>query len=884
MIFAEHPQSKEFLLVSTITGFLAFVRRVSLAALCLAFIGLSFSASAQNAPSLLPYAAKLVAGGGSTIASGTACPVSGFIATDNFGDGCFATEINIATNGTGTGPRYAVADKTGAIFFSDATNGLVRRIDPITGVVTVVAGGASANPTTGAACGSLSSTDINGDGCLGTAVKLSHPMGLAFDANGNLYFTDNGFDDVRKIAATNGLIATTGVISNVAGNLSTYGYNVNNTASSPVNAATQSYLNFPYGIAFDAAGNLYIADEGNNALEVVNLTSASESIQGMTIPAGTIAKFVGYGSLAAKSATSGDCPDFVSTSARGGCYFGNFTNGSLGVNSNLDAGYSLTVDPAGNVYFANEFNNNVGLVTPANIISTFAGIQGTAAKKNTRGAAGSFAVGSVFGVAADATANLYITDASSGFIWRVDSGSGHTMYVVAGGATTVCSAAIDTYGDGCPALQAKLGSSGTGNFATTTAPGPGVFGVNVDAYSDLFFGDTETGLIREIASGTQFGNVGATQTDTVEVHFAANDSPATSGAFSISAGSGIFSIGSPACTVNSDNTEDCLLPVTATPSTLGAFTGTLQVQAQIGGIATFPLSGNFVQSPVTRTVVSASNTATCTGSSTYATTTPATLTATLVANGPSAPTGNIIFSANGVALAPTAGVAVSNLGTASNPVYGAALSYTFTTPGTYTITAAYAGNSYFKASTSTAPVSVTAAMPAFSTAVTAYQSSAVTAGQTALYSFNVIQTVYTGTITFSCSGLPANSTCAFTTNSVTASGCSTTTTVGLSILTQRSGTVVASALGLIGRGPWSIFALLCSLGFALLVGVRARRTSLGRLWIALALLATVSSLVACNGVAVKSAPATPAGSYTVTVTATGTTGPTSSFTVPLKVQ
>src|SRR6202020_2920981 len=106
---------------------------------------------------------------------------------------------------------------------------------------------------------------------------------------------------------------------------------------------------------------------------------------------------------------------------------------------------------------------------------------------------------------------------------------GHTMYVVAGGASTVCAAAIDTYGDGCPAAQTKLGSSGSGNFASTTAPGPGVFGVSVDAYADLFFGDTETGLIREVASGTQFGNVGATQTDIVDVHFAANDSAATGG-------------------------------------------------------------------------------------------------------------------------------------------------------------------------------------------------------------------------------------------------------------------------------------------------------------------------------------------------------------------
>jgi sugar lactone lactonase YvrE len=863
---------------------LSLSRRVRYLVILFLVAGFCAGAVAQNAPSLLPYTVKLLAGGGAAIKAGATCPVSGLTATDAFGDGCLATEISIATSGTGTGPRYAVADKTGAVFFSDATNGLVRRIDPITGEVTAVAGGATSNPGSGTTCGTLTSTDVDGDGCLGTAVKLSHPMGLAFDAAGNLYFADNGFDDVRKVAATNGVIATTGVISNIAGNLSTFGYNVNNTASSPVNAATQSYLNFPYGIAIDGTGNLYIADEGNNALEVVNLTASSEIIQGMTVPAGTIAKFAGYGSLAAKSATSGDCPDFVSTTARGGCYFGNFSNGTNANTSNVDSAYNLAVDAAGNVYFANEFNDNVGLITKANVISTYAGIQGTAAKQNVRGAAGSFAIGSVFGVAADANANLYVTDASGGYIWRVDAATGHAMYVVAGGASSVCATAIDIYGDGCLALQAKLGSSGTGNFASTAAPGPGVFGVAVDAYSDLFVGDTETGLIREIASGSQFGNVGATQTDVVQIHFVANDSPASSGAYSITAGGGIFTLGSATCTVNSDSTEDCLLPITATPTALGAFTGTLQVKAQLGGTATFPLSGNFVQSPVTRTVISASNGTSCTGSSTYSTAAPATLTATLVANGPSAPHGSIIFYANGTALAPTTGVTVTNLGTTSAPVYGATLAYTFTTAGTYAITASYSGDTYFKASTSTAAAPVTAALPAFATAATSYQSSAVTAGQTALYSFNVVQTVYSGTITFACSGLPANSSCSFTTNSITATGCSTTTTVGLSILTQHKATVVQSAIGSGGRSPWTLLSALSGVGLALLIGLAHRRTSrpLGQVLMALALLAAVSEVVACSS-SVKATSSTPAGTYTVMVTATGSTGSTSSFTVPLTV-
>ena len=544
------------------------------------------------------------------------------------------------------------------------------------------------------------------------------------------------------------------------------------------------------------------------------------------------------------------------------------------------------MDSNGVVYAGDEYYDSVFKVTSAGVLSTFAGIQNSVGAKPTiakRGAAGSFGIGSMFGVAADTNNNIYITDASSGAIWRVD-GAGHSMYVVAGGATAVCSAATDALGDGCPGTQAKFGSSGSGNYATATLPGPGIYGISVDANSNLYFGDTETNLVREVASGTQFGNVGATQTNIVDVHFAANDS-AAAGGYKITSGAAIFSLGTQTCTTNSDLTMDCLLPITAAPSILGHFTGTLQVQEQLGGlIGTFPLSGNFVQSPITRTVASATGSGSCGGTTTYATTSVTALTASLVANGPSAPTGTIVFYANGTALAPTAGVAVSNIGTASAPVYGATLNYTFSTPGTYAISAAYSGDSYFKASTSPATASITTALPTFAAAAVSYQQSAVSAGQTALYSFNLNQTVYTGTISFAVSGLPANSSYSVNPSTITATGCTTTNTIALSILTQQGSSALQSAIGLGGEGMWGALTSLLGLGLALVVGLRRRRAPLryGQFWMALALLLAASGTVAC-GKGVTAVSRTPAGTYSITVTATGSAGNTSSITVPLTV-
>jgi len=878
---------------------------VRIAALPFALLAFTVAASAQTAPQLLPYTSVLVAGGSTQsyaaytsshavacqrVVSGSTTTASGNNTTDIYGDGCLATEILL------NGPRYAIADKTGAIFFSDYTNGLIRRVDPVTGIVTAVAGGAAASPANGASCGTLSSSDAIGDGCLGTAVKISEPVGLAFDASGNLYFADNGYNNVRKIAATGGLITTTGVITTVVGNgtTSSTGYNVDNTAGSggsfgTVNAATQGMLRFPYALAFDTAGNLYIADEGNEAIEVVNLTAASETFAGITnpVPAGSIAKLVGYGAYQTKSTTV-ECPDgvYVNATNRGGCYFGNYTSPQAAITNLLDSPYGIALDASNNLYIANEFNNNAAKVTVStDVLTNYAGLypaNSTGKLYSTpvtqRGAAG-FAIGSDFGLAVDSLSNLYVTDALNGVIWRVDAAT-QSMYVVAGvGGTTAaattagspCSSgssfiAFDTLGDGCPGNLATFGRSGTatGGFAST-----GVYGITVDANADIFVGDTVTNVVREVASGTQFGNTGAQKTDYVDIHFAKNDSAAASGAYKISTGSAIFSVGTAACTTNSDNTTDCILPVTAAPTVLGPYSGVLTVTSQLNGSSNFPLSGNFVQSPVTRIAVTTAGYASCTGTI-YSTTTPVTLTAAITANGPSAPTGTVTFFSNGTSIG---SAALSNIGTTAVPVYGAVLVYTFTTPATDSITATYTPStgSYFLASTSSAS-SITITSPTSTLSPVSNQQGTVTAGQTALYSFNITQTVYSGTLSFAVTGLPSNSSYAISPTTITGAGCSTTSTVALSIYTQAKTVVSNGSVGS-GRGIWGMITACIGVLLALAIGLRRRRTRLAQICMALALLVATSGTLACGkAVGTVLQPATPTGTYTITVTGTSSTG------------
>ncbi len=836
-----------------------FVRLSGLVLAASFLTGYPATSAAQTAPQLIPYTVKVVAGGGAaSIAAGAACPSSGLTATDAFGDGCLATEIQL------TSPRYAIADSAGNIFFSDYTASLIRRIDALSGVVSLVAGGAATAPAAGASCGTLTSLDARGDGCLATGVKLSHPVGMAFAANGDLYFGDTGLAEIRKISATAGLVSPTGVISLVAGNLATtFGYTAN-FGTTTINAATASYLDAPYDLAFDASGNLYVAEEFKEALLVINTNATTTTtVTGVSIPPGTIAKITG-----ATSGGSSTCPN--SPASTNGCNFGLFTSGASANSSLIDAPYALAVDPTGNVYFANEFNANIGKVSPAGILTNYAGIQGTVGKVLKRGAAGSFGIGSSFGVAVDPLSNLYITDASSGVIWRVD-GASQLMYPIAGGATTFCANATDAYGDGCPALQAKFGSSGT-TFASTAAPGPGIFGINVDAYSNLLVGDTVSALIRQVSSGTQFGTVGLNApTQTVDIHFAVSDQPST---YTLTAGSTNFTLGTAACTANSDGTTDCLLPITATPSTLGAFTGTLQVKSTLGATASFPLSGTFVRTPATRTSVAVASTGStaCSGTTTYSTSAPLTLTATIISSG--TPTGTVTFFANGTQVGPPQPVAANGTATLTN---------TFTTANTYSITATYSGDSYFTSSTSPG-TSIISSAPTFTTASVAAGQSTVVAGQTALYSFNLVQSVYAGSIAFTCSGLPANSSCSFSPATIVATGCSATNTVAMSIVTQQSPQVIPASFSFGARGAWSLLGILPGVFLATLIQLCRRRTSLrfAQFGMALALLLITSGLAAC-GSSTAIAP-TPSGTYTVTVTATGSAGSTAAFSVPLTVK
>src|ERR1035441_4626777 len=141
-------------------------------------------------------------------------------------------------------PGAVVLDSKGSLYIADTVNHCIRMISANGATITTIAG-------TGGAAG------YTGDKAAATAATLSSPGGLAFDSSGNLYIADTGNNVIRKISG--GTITT---VVGVQGQGPAYG--------GDLGPATSANLNTPTAIAFDSAGNYYIADNGNNLIRKVD--------------------------------------------------------------------------------------------------------------------------------------------------------------------------------------------------------------------------------------------------------------------------------------------------------------------------------------------------------------------------------------------------------------------------------------------------------------------------------------------------------------------------------------------------------------------------------------------------------------------------------------
>jgi sugar lactone lactonase YvrE len=299
------------------------------------------------------------------------------------------------------GPTDIAFDANGDAYIADTFNSAIRKLS-VAGVISTYAGPSS----------------LSGTSAPVAPVFLAKPMGVISDASGNVYVAEFESHRIRKIAPD-------GLISNFAGEGGVFG--------SADGVGTAARFSAPQGLAIDGAGNIYVADTGNNMIRKIT-------------PAGVVTTFAGQAGT-----------------------FG-FADGA-GSAARFNVPRGIASDTLGIVYVADNSNQVIRRITPDGNVTTIAGVPGVAGSDDGAAVAARFR--DPPGIAVDAAGNLYVADQGNHTIRKISAG---VVTTIAG------SAGVAGYADG------------NGSVARFNSPE----GIAVDAAGNVYVADRGNNAIRRI--------------------------------------------------------------------------------------------------------------------------------------------------------------------------------------------------------------------------------------------------------------------------------------------------------------------------------------------------------------------------------------------------
>jgi sugar lactone lactonase YvrE len=526
-----------------------------------------------------------------------------------------------------------------------------------------------------------------GNGSPANLAKVNQPVRSVFDSAGNLYFADTGNNLIRKITP--------------AGTISIFAGSTAGTHSGDNGLATAAGIITPRDLAFDSLGNMYILEAGYNDIRRVDTNGYITTYAG--IPETTNVASSGDGGQA--TAANLNQPRAITVDSSGNLYIAEFAgqvirkvttagiistiagtagtagssgNGAASTSALLSGPYSLNFDMAGNLYIAEYGNSDIRKINTSNIISLVAGTAGTSGYSGDGLAATSATLSGPRAVAVDGGGNVYIGDTGNDVVRKVNSSG--IISTIAGSHT--------------------LGAGYTGDGGAATAGELNqIYGITLDANSNIYIGDQGANVIRKVTVGTSllaFPNQipGTTSAASSVTLSNSGGLPLTLSGLTLANTTGaafaLAASGGTDCTATTVLAagQSCLIGVKFSPTALSAYAGTITVTDNTGGISgtqqTIQVSGTGALLPV----------------------------ATLTVTPASVPVGvstsisiSVTNSAYPAAGTPTGTVALMSGTTTITTLTltSGAASYTATLPrGNYSLTAVYSGDANFNSVTSSA--------------------------------------------------------------------------------------------------------------------------------------------------------------------------------------
>ena len=270
----------------------------------------------------------------------------------------------------------------------------------------------------------------------GNAARFNTPSGIAVDGAGNVHVTEVGNHTIRRINVAGEVTTLAGLAEDADGD----GYNDGGYADGLGSVARFST---PSGLAIDAAGNLYVADTGNDVIRKIT-------------PAGEVTTLAGL-------AQEWGSTDGVGSAAR------------------FRSPEGVAVDRDGNVYVGDTGNATIRMITPSGEVTTLAGLAQQCGSADGTGSAARFGV--PCGVAVDGAGVVYVADLGNNTIRRIGLG---------GVVTTLAGFPQDANGDGY--FDGGY-ADGAGSAARFNWP----YGIAVDSAGNVFVTDGQNDVIRRIS-------------------------------------------------------------------------------------------------------------------------------------------------------------------------------------------------------------------------------------------------------------------------------------------------------------------------------------------------------------------------------------------------